>query len=57
MTVHPEERDRLYGIAEDSDTTRTDVIRTDVIKPDMEEMDVTTEETDALTMPPVTSYD
>jgi len=47
MTDRPEERDRLYGIAEESD----------VIKPDAEEVDVTTEETDALTMPPVTSND
>jgi len=57
MTARPEERDRLYGIAEESDAIRTDETRTDAIKPDAEEVDVTTEETDALTMPPVTSND
>jgi len=57
MTVQPEERDRLYRIAEDTYATRTDAIRTDTIKPDMTEMDVTMEETEALTMLPVTSYD
>ena len=34
-----------------------DMITTDMIKPDTEEMDVTTEATDAPRMPLVTSYD
>jgi len=57
MTARPEGRDRLYGRAEESDAIRMDETRTDAIKPDVEELDVTTEETDALTMPLVTRND
>ena len=44
MTARPEERDRLYGIAEESDTIRTDMEkmdRMDVAEPDATEMDAT----------------
>jgi len=44
MTARPEERDRLYEIAEESDANRTDVEemdRTDAMEPDAKEMDTT----------------
>jgi len=62
MTARPEERDRPYEIVEESDVIRMDVIRmsmirTDAINLDTEEMDVTIEEIDMPTIPPVTSND
>jgi len=44
MAAWPEERDRLYGIAEESDAIRTDVEdmnRMDAMEPDATEMDTT----------------
>ena len=72
MTARPEERDRLYGIAEESDVIRTDVEEmgrtdatdvmeldaTDATESDATEMDaMETTQMDVHTTPPVTSND
>jgi len=72
MTARPEERDRLYRIAEESDMIRTDMEEmdrtdatdvmeldvTDAMESDVTEMDVTeTTQMDVRTTPPVISND